>query len=94
MPSGTRQDRAGIVFFGWLAFVLLLRREIDKDPPAMEKIIEYKVTGGGNPQHLAEAVNQSIGEGFEPFGNVFQQGNVFLQPVVKRAPEVTPREFR
>ena len=94
MPSGTRQDRARIVFFGWLAFVLLLRREIDKDSPAMEKIIEYKVTGGGNPQHLAEAVNQSIGEGFEPFGNVFQQGNVFLQPVVKRAPEVTPREFR
>ena len=59
----------------------------------MEKIIEYKVTGGGNPQHLAEAVNQSIGEGFEPFGNVFQQGNVFLQPLVKRAPDVTPPEF-
>ena len=26
--------------------------------PAMDKIIEYKVTGGGNPKHLAEAVNQ------------------------------------
>jgi hypothetical protein len=49
----------------------------------MEKIIEYKVVGGGNPQHLAEAVNQLIGEGFEPFGNVFQQGNVFLQPRAK-----------
>ena len=62
--------------------------------PTMEKIIEYKVVGGGNPQHLAEAVNQLIGEGFEPFGNVFQQGNVFLQPMVKRAPDVTPPEFR
>jgi hypothetical protein len=41
---------------------------------AMEKIIEYKVTGGGNPKHLAEAVNQLIGDGFEPFGNVFQTG--------------------
>jgi hypothetical protein len=60
----------------------------------MEKIIEYKVTGGGNPQHLAEAVNQSIREAFEPFGNVFQQGNVFLQPLVKRAPGITPPEFR
>jgi hypothetical protein len=48
----------------------------------------------GTPQHLAEAVNQLIGEGFEPFGNVFQQGNVFLQPMVKRALDVTPPEFR
>jgi hypothetical protein len=44
----------------------------------MEKIIEYKLVGGRNPQHLAEAVNQLIGEGFEPFGNVFQQGNVIF----------------
>jgi hypothetical protein len=60
----------------------------------MEKIIEYKVTGGGNPTHLAEAVNQLIGDGFEPFGNVFQQGEVFLQPMVKKVVDVTPSEFR
>jgi hypothetical protein len=56
----------------------------------MDKIIEYKVTGGGNPNHLAEAVNQLIGDGFEPFGNVFQQGEVFLQPMVKRERNVNP----
>jgi hypothetical protein len=59
----------------------------------MEKIIEYKVTGGGNPNHLAEAVNQLIRDGFEPFGNVFQQGEVFLQPMVKKVVDVTPSEF-
>ena len=31
----------------------------------MDKIIEYKVTGGGNPNHLAEAVNQLIGQGYD-----------------------------
>jgi hypothetical protein len=60
----------------------------------MEKIIEYKVTGGGNPNHLAEAVNQLIDDGFEPFGNVFQQKDVLLQPMVKKAWDVTPREFQ
>jgi len=50
----------------------------------MEKITEYKVVGGGNPQDLTEAVNQLIGDGFEPFGNVFQQTKVLLQPMVKR----------
>jgi hypothetical protein len=59
---------------------------------AMEKIIEYKVTGGGNPQHLADAVNQLIREGFEPFGNIFQQKNVLLQPMVKKASDATPHE--
>ena len=59
----------------------------------MEKIIDYKVVGGGNPQHLAEAVNQLIGQGFEPFGNVFQLGDAFLQPMVKKDWDATPREF-
>ena len=56
----------------------------------MEKIIEYKVTGGGNQHHLVLAVNQLIGEGFEPFGNVFQQKDVLLQPMVKRERNVNP----
>jgi hypothetical protein len=43
----------------------------------MDKIIEYQVTGGVNPKHLAEAVNQLIGDGFQPFGNVFPQGEAF-----------------
>ena len=57
----------------------------------MEKIIEYKVTGGGNPKHLAEAVNQLIGDGFEPFGNVFQQGGGVFAANGKERAERKPR---
>jgi hypothetical protein len=60
----------------------------------MDKIIEYELTGGGNPKHMGEAVNQLIGKGFEPFGNVIQQGSVLLQPIVKRASDVPPPKFR
>ena len=60
----------------------------------MDKIIEYKLTGGGKPDDLAEAVNQLIGEGFEPFGNVIQHANVLFQPMIKRAQDATPREPR
>jgi hypothetical protein len=60
----------------------------------MEKIIEYKLTGGGKPDDLAEAVNQLIRDGFEPFGNVVQHANVLFQPMVKRSSDVTAREAR
>jgi hypothetical protein len=43
----------------------------------MDKIIEYQVTGGGNPTHLAEAVNQLIGDGFEPSEMCFNRGRRF-----------------
>ena len=70
--------------------ICLYRAEKSTRIPTMDKIIEYQVTGGGNPTHLAEAVNQLIRDGFEPFGNVFQQGEVFLQPMVKRERNVNP----
>jgi hypothetical protein len=70
-----------------VAALIFYRAEKSTKIPTMEKIIEYKVVGGGKPQDLAEAVNQLIGDGFEPFGNVFQKGNVLLQPMVKRTVE-------
>jgi hypothetical protein len=60
--------------------------------PIMDKIIEYKLIGGGNPQLLDEAVNQLIKQGFEPFGNVILHTKIYFQPMVKKASDATPHE--
>ena len=52
----------------------------------MRKIIEYGIRRGGTALDLIEKVNESIGEGWQPFGNPTAiVGGAWTQPIVRYA---------
>ncbi|MBW2998156.1 DUF1737 domain-containing protein [Candidatus Woesearchaeota archaeon] len=51
----------------------------------MKKIIDYKVLDSQASRRLAQMVNESIEQGWQPYGQMFIAASIFTQPMVKYA---------
>jgi hypothetical protein len=64
----------------------------------METISHYTMVHARDIKALIDQVNDGIAKSYEPFGSVFEgrmpEGPVYFQPMVKKASDATPPEFR